>query len=214
MTRPPRKLSRNEQQRETRAALVSAALRLFARHGFDGTSIQAIAREAGFTRGAFYAHFTSKHEILGAAITERDALDRQRLRARIGTGTVARAAIADWIADAQHADLPFVALRLELVRNSLHATGLAQMLRDNQQAEVAGIAELLQQVARDLPLRPGITAPLAAQVISSFLDGVAIHALIDRTVDIRALWDALLVALTGDDGPPPPASDGAGGASA
>ncbi|GBR10231.1 TetR/AcrR family transcriptional regulator [Acetobacter oeni] len=199
MDQSSRKLSRNEQQQETRTALIVSALHLFARYGFDGTSIQAIAKEAGFTRGAFYAHFASKHEILDAAIAERDALDRQRLSAKIDTLPTTRATVSAWIADSQRADLPLGALRLEVIRHSLGSTDLAQLLLGNQRAEVEGIRTILVKMANDLPLRQGISAPIAAQIISSFLDGVAIHALIDKASDVHALWNALILGLTADD---------------
>lgn len=52
---------------DTKAALVDAALRLFARHGFSGTSIRAIAREVGLSESVLYAHFPSKQAIYEAA---------------------------------------------------------------------------------------------------------------------------------------------------
>ncbi|MFB4295807.1 TetR/AcrR family transcriptional regulator [Actinomadura sp. NTSP31] len=53
---------------DTKAALVDAALRLFAQNGFAGTSIRAIAREVGLSESALYAHFPSKKAIHEAAM--------------------------------------------------------------------------------------------------------------------------------------------------
>jgi AcrR family transcriptional regulator len=44
--------------------LLSAALSLFARRGFAGTSIRDIAAEAGLTSAALYSHFASKEQVL------------------------------------------------------------------------------------------------------------------------------------------------------
>lgn len=52
---------------DTKAQLVEAALRLFARHGFSGTSIRAIAREVGLSESVLYAHFSNKQAIYDAA---------------------------------------------------------------------------------------------------------------------------------------------------
>jgi AcrR family transcriptional regulator len=40
---------RSERRARTRAALLEAAVRVYARRGFDGATIDAIAEEAGFT---------------------------------------------------------------------------------------------------------------------------------------------------------------------
>jgi AcrR family transcriptional regulator len=49
---------------ETQKRIVQAALELFVRNGYHGTSISDITRRVGLTKGALYAHFTSKGELL------------------------------------------------------------------------------------------------------------------------------------------------------
>lgn len=53
---------------ETRAALLGAAAKVFARRGYDGASISEIAADAGLTSGAIYAHFASKAELFVATL--------------------------------------------------------------------------------------------------------------------------------------------------
>jgi AcrR family transcriptional regulator len=48
----------------TRERILTAAATLFAEHGFDGSSMPAIARSSGITAGAIYKHFKSKGELL------------------------------------------------------------------------------------------------------------------------------------------------------
>ena len=55
--------SRAARQEETRAALVDTAERLFTENGYHATSLDAIAREAGFTKGAVYANFSAKEDL-------------------------------------------------------------------------------------------------------------------------------------------------------
>lgn len=52
---------------ESRARVVSAASRLFGRHGVAGTSLQMIADELGVTKAAVYHQFNSKADIVLAA---------------------------------------------------------------------------------------------------------------------------------------------------
>jgi AcrR family transcriptional regulator len=59
----------------TRRKLLDAALRVFARHGFEAARIEDIAAEAGHTRGAFYANFDTKEDLF-FALLEKHASER------------------------------------------------------------------------------------------------------------------------------------------
>ncbi|ODM43816.1 TetR/AcrR family transcriptional regulator [Cereibacter johrii] len=52
-----------------RSRLLAAATRLIRTQGFAATSVEAICREAGVTKGAFFHHFPSK-EALGVAAAD------------------------------------------------------------------------------------------------------------------------------------------------
>ncbi|WP_190123828.1 TetR/AcrR family transcriptional regulator, partial [Streptomyces inusitatus] len=60
--------SRAEQKRETRDALTVAALMTFARDGYHGASLEGIANEAGFSKGAVYSNFGGKAELFLAVM--------------------------------------------------------------------------------------------------------------------------------------------------
>lgn len=55
---------------ETEKKIVQAALELFVRKGYHGTSINDIVRKVGLTKGALYSHFTSKGDLLLRIIQE------------------------------------------------------------------------------------------------------------------------------------------------
>ncbi len=69
----------NKPVRDTKSALLDAAVRLVAR-GDGISSMRAIAREAGVTEGAIYKHFSSKDALLEAATEQVVArmLDEKR----------------------------------------------------------------------------------------------------------------------------------------
>jgi AcrR family transcriptional regulator len=84
---PRGEFDREERKAQTRARLLDAAARVFARRGFDGATLDEVAAEAGFTKGAVYSHFGSKEKLLlalsedqrAAQLTEQLLLfDRER----------------------------------------------------------------------------------------------------------------------------------------
>jgi len=70
-SRAPKRLTRKEKQAETRARLLDAAEQVFLRSGLQGSSVEEIAAEAGFTRGAFYSNFKSKEELFVELLQDR-----------------------------------------------------------------------------------------------------------------------------------------------
>jgi AcrR family transcriptional regulator len=61
---------RAEQVAQTRAALVAAGRRMFGEHGFRGTSVEDLAREARVTTGALYHHFPTKTALFEAVFVQ------------------------------------------------------------------------------------------------------------------------------------------------
>jgi AcrR family transcriptional regulator len=75
----PKRLTRAESQARTRRKLLDAAARVFRRRGFEGASVEQVAAEAGFTRGAFYSNFESKEQIFVELLQERIYADYRTL---------------------------------------------------------------------------------------------------------------------------------------
>jgi AcrR family transcriptional regulator len=57
-----------ERGQATRAHLIDVATRLFAAHGYDGTSITAVLAESGVSRGSLYHHFPGKDALFWAVL--------------------------------------------------------------------------------------------------------------------------------------------------
>ena len=65
------RLTRDERKAQTRADLLAAARRVFLRRGFHGASLDEIAEEAGYTKGAVYSNFADKDALFLALLDER-----------------------------------------------------------------------------------------------------------------------------------------------
>lgn len=120
----PRRLTRAESQQRTRALIVDAATRLFLRDGFRVTSLEQIAEEAGFTRGAVYSNFDGKTTMGIAVIDELYAREQRKLETTLRTleGAGADAmfdALAAW-ADETIGDPDWTRLEIEIAASSAH----------------------------------------------------------------------------------------------
>ncbi len=67
---PRGQFDRTARKALTRARLLEAAAQVYARRGFAGATLEEVASEAGFTKGAVYAHFGSKENLLLALMEE------------------------------------------------------------------------------------------------------------------------------------------------
>jgi TetR/AcrR family transcriptional regulator, transcriptional repressor for nem operon len=53
-----------KQSKETINKLIKSGIELFSKQGYSRTSIDQIVKHAGYSKGAFYAHFSNKEEFL------------------------------------------------------------------------------------------------------------------------------------------------------
>jgi AcrR family transcriptional regulator len=80
------RLTRTARKAKTRADLVEAAARVVGRKGYHAATVDDIAEEAGYTKGAFYSNFESKEDVFLELVADRS---------RNWTVAVARAYEAD-----------------------------------------------------------------------------------------------------------------------
>jgi AcrR family transcriptional regulator len=135
------------------------ATRLFARHGFEGTSVQDIVDAAGVTKGAMYHYYGSKDDLLYEVYHQLLSMQTAHLEAiAAGPGTAEerlRAAASDVvITSCENLDDMIVFFR------SLH------MLPDDKQTQVRSERRLYQEKFKAL-VDEGVAAGTFRSDISS-----------------------------------------------
>src|SRR4051812_45520671 len=144
---------RDERKEATRAELVEAAARAFARRGFHGASIEQIAREAGYSTGAIYWHFEGKDDLFLAvyeAYTATRVREWGEVNERAAGALPARArAYADqWMARLR--DEPeFLVLSLEFLVHAWRNPPLKEAFGHRAASGRLALARLLQQQAAE-----------------------------------------------------------------
>jgi TetR/AcrR family transcriptional repressor of nem operon len=94
-----------EHKLATRQRIVETAGRRFKRDGIDGSGVATLMADAGLTNGAFYAHFSSKEELVGTAVGEQLRAQQESFSA-LEPGWAGVELIVRQYLSAQHRDSP------------------------------------------------------------------------------------------------------------
>ena len=79
---------------DTRNLILQTSLALFSKNGYDATSVAEICQSAGVSKGAFYHHFPSKHDLFLTLMTEwLDQVDSWFLEARTESDDIVQALV-------------------------------------------------------------------------------------------------------------------------
>lgn len=182
-----------ESSRSAAERIVQAAVRLAVARGVAHVSLQAVAEEAGVSKGLIHYHFHDRETLLArlgehlaaqAVARERAALDETRL-------TTVLDDVWRWV----EAELARGELRvlLELGREpgelpQRAAREAAQLRRDAATATLAQLYAVLE-------LTPRLPIPLLADVATAFVDGLVVRAALEPALPQRGAFDAFWLSV-------------------
>ncbi|MCO6008102.1 TetR/AcrR family transcriptional regulator [Actinoallomurus purpureus] len=95
-----------EHKQATRQRIIETAGRRFKRDGIDGSGISTLMKDAGLTNGAFYAHFTSKDDLVATAVADQLQAQNANIVAQAAPGRAGLEQIVRWYLSTQHRDSP------------------------------------------------------------------------------------------------------------
>src|ERR1700757_158870 len=163
MERPNKNVARGE---ATRGQLIATAARMFAERGYEDTSIEAVLREAGVSRGSLYHHFPSKEVLFEAVAEEVETSIGAQMGAEAGDFTDPVAALRGgalaWIRLAGH---PVV--RRILLIDGPSVLGWERWRAMEEDHALGLIRLVLQAIAEEGKLRPDLVGTLAHVLLAS-----------------------------------------------
>lgn len=152
----PRK-SRAEAKAETRKRLLDAARAVFMKVGYQGATLDVIAAEAGFTKGALYWHFSNKQAIFLTLIEEAIAKNLAVVNALLdGTPEEIKARIGDFVDGSDDREvLPQFGVELEIEsRHDESFRAIHQVLIVQHEAALAKFLERYFEAIGESPKLP------------------------------------------------------------
>ena len=179
---PPVRLSREESRARTRARVLEAAAKVFAVRGFDGASMEEIAAEAGFTRGAVYSNFADKSELFLAVLEEREQRRAAEVTAIYETSdgpaaffAALGAAEPDRNADADQ----WLILRLEFWLYAMRNPDIRPAVVARNRDRIAALEPAVHGILDAQGVEPPRPITDLAQIIQGLDDGLAMMKMID-----------------------------------
>jgi len=184
--RSTRPLSRQAQRTlATKRKLLAASKRVFARNGFEAARLEDIAAGAGYTRGAFYAHFKSKEDIFFALLEEwvRERIDSLTAALSQHDDPLEKLAALRRHYAAIASDRRLVLISLEFKLYALRHPEAHARLRSRHRRIRTSFSELFSELLRPL----GHTLPIDNLAASTCLGVVAQGLLLEHLVDPKML---------------------------
>jgi AcrR family transcriptional regulator len=178
--------SRREKQQRTRTSLLRAAAKLFCRHGLDGASIDDVAEEAGYTKGAFYANFRNKEELFLVMLDEKFSAELARVDAAL-TGDAeprdeARTAAADFIHFVR-SDPEWPRLYFQFASYATRNDDFRQELATRQRAMRERLALIYERWTSGFDKAPALPLGDLAAMTFFMADGFLVGQLIEPELD-------------------------------
>jgi AcrR family transcriptional regulator len=175
------RLTQTERKERTRAHLIATAHKAFLEHGFHGASLDEIAEEAGYSKGAVYSNFAGKDDLFLAVL---DAYAERRARAladaifdeeRIEDSfrAVARSIVA-----ADEGEPRWTPLVLEFWAHASRRPALRAEVAARRERFFTIVAGLIEELAARHGARLKIPAKEAARGSSALARGIALDRLL------------------------------------
>lgn len=181
----PSRMTRKEKQARTRRLLMAAAARVCAKRGLQQTSVDEVAEQAGYTKGAFYANFASKEELFLAMLDERFA-ERVKEIDRVLAGSddpedMARRAGVDF-ARYLSADPEWQRLFFEFSAHAARSPEFREELVTRYRSLRERMAELFRRRATELGIESPIPYEDVALMTFAMANGFALERLLEPEV--------------------------------
>src|SRR5262245_15730317 len=175
------RLRRAEQVERNRDLVIAAARRVFLANGYNGATLDAIADDAGFSKGVVYSQFDSKADLFFTLLEQRiaeRAAENERVVGKLGARQALRALLYTAGRDAESDprwQLLLVEFRIVAARDPVLNRRYAAA-HDQTRARLANLLERIH--ARD-GLEPAFPVRTMAELVLALGVGRALECAVD-----------------------------------
>jgi AcrR family transcriptional regulator len=188
------RLTRAEQRENTRGCLVKAAAKVFSSRGYEKASLDEVAEEAGFTKGAVYSNFKGKEDLFLATIDahfeERLAAIKRVMEQEPDEQGTAHAAGMDFM-DKLNRDPEYFVLFFEFWAYAQRNPAVKKKFLPRVQRFRSALAEVFETKSDST----GLELPIATEQLASMLIAMAAGVAMERELDPKAVPDDMYALI-------------------
>jgi AcrR family transcriptional regulator len=193
------RLTRKQRQEHTRRCLLESAGRVFARRGLTQASVDEVAADAGFTKGAVYANFGSKEELFLEMLDVRFARRLEDMDRALSTDeppeVQARVAGRDFI-DFLSSDPDWKRLFFEAALHASRDDAFRVKLQEHYARMRARMAALLQARSAAGGFDPGVPFDQLATMVFAMANGIGFEQFVEPDAVPDDMFSTMLELFT------------------
>ena len=187
------RMRRAETVVRNRESVLAAARRVFLAKGYAGATLEAIAEEAGFSKGVMYSQFESKADLF-LSLLERRIEERARQNERIAAehsgAEGMRQLIENFSRDAA-AEMGWALVLIEFRALAARDPMINRRYAAAHSRAVDGLASILHR----LNTQAGLERALPARAMAEFILGLGSAIVLERAADSSALPTVLVARM-------------------
>ena len=175
------RLTREQSKANTREKLLDAAARVFAARGFNGSSVEEIAAEAGYSTGALYSNFDGKEDLFLSLLDREVDRHISEVQEAARRGTIAertRGGAEQWMSIVER-EPALLMLFVEFWAYGARDERVRERVADQFARVRAMLTRLIADSAREFDLELLLPAEQMALVVDALADGIARQKLAD-----------------------------------
>lgn len=186
-------VSRAERQARTRERLIKVARGMFLADGYSATSLDKVALEAGFSKGAVYSNFAGKEQLCLAVL---DNIQEEQIAGVLGafaadTDLDGRIdAFVEW-ARKELGEPRWTALEVEFAAAARQSPYVAEELVKRRQDVVEALARLISALVEQENLELAMSPEQAATALLSLGIGLGVMRSLDHSIDVDVFGEVI-----------------------
>jgi AcrR family transcriptional regulator len=192
--------TRRERQGQTRELLLAAASVVFARRGYHEATVEEVAAEAGFSKGAVYSNFAGKQELF-LALADREVAERiaelDALAESVEAGGDAAAEAGQRFRKLLERDRDWPLLFYEFWSFGVRNAQIQEEFAKRREAVQDALAQTLERIASQLGFELRFPAPVLAKAVGAALNGLAFERAADPGTIPDEVFAEFVVAVLG-----------------
>lgn len=193
------RLTRAEQKDKTRTNVVAAARQVFLRRGFHGATLDEIADEAGYTKGAVYSNFAGKDDLFLAVLDDYYERQTQTYRERVAEiedfEVISRAVARLFLRGVQMREPGWTPLVTEFMAHAARRESLRGAVIEVRERFLDAIGELIEELAARTASEFRVPPREVARASGAMMRGLAVERLLDPEGVSAELFEELHAAL-------------------